>query len=124
MNTTARCKHGVCLNSPDHCPSCESLWNADQQELEDFFRKGIETIAGQREAIKKLEQALEQSPVVWCASCETKMQTFRQREHTSIATFEKGSHREVAYVCPTRGCHSAVWVRKLRHPLQKLRDSA
>lgn len=99
----------------------ETVTVDEAYELENFFKKGIETIAGQRARIKELEQKLTMCPVVWCASCERKMETFRDRDHQSITDYDKGAHREVAYRCPNRHCHTVVWVRKLRHPLEAMR---
>lgn len=125
LKFTPRCKHGVDLSEEKSCPQCKSLWdNLDHDEdyeLENFFKRGIATIAGSRGRIKELEKQLEralnQSPIVTCASCDEPMRTVQSRVRDVSAPFHLAFVKEateVKYVCPTPHCDRVVWVAKLK----------
>jgi hypothetical protein len=115
------CKHGVDLTQRE-CFMCKSLVPPtpdEAQELEDFFKKGIETIQGQRGRIKELEkklkQSLEQTPIVYCGGCKETMGTCESRtrtEHTPYGATAYRAIEEVNYYCKT--CGGNVWVSKLK----------
>lgn len=119
---TTKCKHGIELtNTP--CPVCKSLWNKDtadeNYELEYFFRKGIETLAGQKGRIheleKKLHQTCHQTPRVTCHGCHKQMSTQTSRTRVNPNAEVEGTSNEVEevlYLCPT--CGHQVWVAKLK----------
>lgn len=125
INFTPRCKHGFDLSKGKTCPSCVGLWEQgfpdEVYDLENFFRKGLETLAGQRGRIKELEKQLEraltQAPIVTCAFCDAPMSTVQSRVRDVSAPFHLAFVKEateVKYVCPTPHCDRVVWVAKLK----------
>ena len=74
-------------------------------ELEHFFQKGIETLAGQRARIRQLERMVRMMPAVICHKCEATMNTVQARK--------EGDDEHVRYVCTMPTCDNSIWVLRM-----------